>query len=353
MTALTVYMRVALALCALLACWGASPVEGKKKTDYLKGSEKIAALNGRVRDGVVKFTTETYQQFVVRPDRPYHLFLLYTAMGDKYSCDVCKQIDPEFHTLAESYVSAKQVKVDTRDGLDVYYGIVDFDENQQVFGLHGFTSAPHIGYIGPDRTEDTGKRAPSKVEIPTHDMYNVYQDGKQAESIIKFVKQKTGFEFEIQRSKAFLYAVVGAVLSVFLISVKIILSNLNLVLDKLRRRRLWMTVSLLFYGLSVSGMVYCIIREPPAYTTERGGKIKFFHPAGRSQFVVEGLIVGAYDVMAAGFVILLSQWAVYLKNPVLRYSALMICMSGFLFMYRQMISAYMFKNRWYTGWMGL
>lgn len=108
----------------------------------------------------------------------------------------------------------------------------------------------------------------------------------------------------------------------------------------------------LFYGLSVSGMVYCIIREPPPYSMERNGKIKYFHPAGRQQFVFEGLIIGAYDVAAAGFVVLLTQWALYLQRPQLRVPALVICSLGFVYMYRSMIACYTFKNRWYSGWMG-
>lgn len=99
-------------------------------------------------------------------------------------------------------------------------------------------------------------------------------------------------------------------------------------------------------------MVYCIIRDPPAYQQERNGKIKFFHPQGRSQYVVEGLIIGAYDVAAAGFMVLLSQWAVYVHRPTLRYSAIALCALGFVLMYREMIACYTFKNRWYTGWMG-
>lgn len=99
-------------------------------------------------------------------------------------------------------------------------------------------------------------------------------------------------------------------------------------------------------------MVYCIIRDPPFYQTERDGKIKYFHPGGRQQFVAEGLIVGAYDVSAAACVILLSQWAIYLVNPALRYSAIFGCVGGFVYLYRLMIAAYIMKNRWYTGWMG-
>lgn len=108
----------------------------------------------------------------------------------------------------------------------------------------------------------------------------------------------------------------------------------------------------LFYGLSVSGMVYCIIRDPPPYQVDRKGNVKYFHPAGRQQFVYEGLIVGGYDVASAIFLILLSQWAIYVHNPYVRSSAIVVCALGFTFMYRQMIAAYTFKNRWYTGWMG-
>lgn len=48
---------------------------------------------------------------------------------------MCRQMSPEYLVLGESYVSAKQVKVDTRDGLDIIFAVVDFDVNQQVFGI--------------------------------------------------------------------------------------------------------------------------------------------------------------------------------------------------------------------------
>lgn len=46
-----------------------------------------------------------------------------------------RQVGPEFLVLGESYTSAKQVKVDTRDGLDIFFGVVDFDVNQPIFGI--------------------------------------------------------------------------------------------------------------------------------------------------------------------------------------------------------------------------
>ncbi|DAZ98401.1 TPA: hypothetical protein N0F65_000115 [Lagenidium giganteum] len=343
---------VALLVVALLALSFSDTVAKKKKADVLTGEEKVEALNGLVHNGMITMNTGLYQKYVLRPDRPYHFVLLFTALSDKYSCEVCRQVAPEFDTLAESYVTAKQVKVDTRDGLEIFFAVVDFDSNSEIYGVYEFTSAPHIVYVGPDRSEDAGRRAPNKVTLDPQDTYNVYSQGKRAEDIVQYVKQKTGFNFEIARSKAHLYAILAGVLVVLIVLAKIILSNIEKVLMKLRRKRLWMTVSLLFYGLSVSGMVYCIIREPPAYQMERNGQIKYFNPGGRSQYVVEGLIIGGYDVAAAGFLILLSQWAVYLHNAQIRIAAIVVCALGFVGMYKLMISCYIYKNRWYTGWMG-
>lgn len=99
-------------------------------------------------------------------------------------------------------------------------------------------------------------------------------------------------------------------------------------------------------------MVYCIIRNPaPYHMTQKG--IQYFHPDGRSQFVYEGLIVGGLDIMAAFWIILMSQWAIYLKKPYVRLPATIFCAAGFIIMYKAMITCYSAKNRWYKGWMGI
>jgi hypothetical protein len=50
-------------------------------------------------------------------------------------CASIREVHPEFYTLAQSYAAAKQSKIDTRDGLDIVFGLVDFDANQEVYGL--------------------------------------------------------------------------------------------------------------------------------------------------------------------------------------------------------------------------
>lgn len=86
-------MAVALVLSVMWTGESGTVAAAKKsKGEPLKGSEKLAQLHGRVRDGVVPLTNELFERFVARPDRPYHLVLLFTASADKYKCETCAYV---------------------------------------------------------------------------------------------------------------------------------------------------------------------------------------------------------------------------------------------------------------------
>lgn len=85
-----VLLAALVLVCTMTSTTAEAKKSSKKGSAVANGSEKLAELHGRVRDGVVQLTAEVYEKFVLRPDRPYHLFLLFTATADKYSCDVCK-----------------------------------------------------------------------------------------------------------------------------------------------------------------------------------------------------------------------------------------------------------------------
>lgn len=56
-------------------------------------------------------------------------------------------------------------------------------------------------------------------------------------------------QFEIQRSKTFLYVIVATFLATLVLVAKLVLDHLDTVLTKLRRKQLWMTVSLVRIAL--------------------------------------------------------------------------------------------------------
>lgn len=168
--------------------------------------------------------------------------------------------------------------------------------------------------------------------------------------MLEFVTQKTGLDFTIERSMMPLLISLSVSLLLLLGLIYKFFQHTEFFLQKLRSKRLWMSISWLFYGLSVSGMVFCIIRDPPPFNVERSGRIQFFHPGGRQQFVVEGLIIGGCNVVAALSVILLTQRAPKIANPSLRMSVMMFAMTCFFFTYRFVVRSYAFKNQWYSSY---
>lgn len=87
-----VFLLLALALVLALGNGVDAAKKSKSPKNVVAGAEKLAELEGRVRDGVVPLTTELYEKFVLRPDRPYHLFLMFTAMAEKFKCEVCQYV---------------------------------------------------------------------------------------------------------------------------------------------------------------------------------------------------------------------------------------------------------------------
>ncbi len=72
------------------------------------------------------------------------------------------------------------------------------------------------------------------------------------------------------------------------------------------------------YALSISGIAYCIIRNPPWYGMDRSGGVVLFD-GQQGQTVLEGLTVGLLNVLAAAGLIV-SYRALTSKTPL--YSVL-------------------------------
>lgn len=59
---------------------------------------------------------------------------------------------------------------------------------------YDFTSAPHVVYVAPDHSEDKGNAVPRKAQVAPQNVFNIYTQGKDAESLNQFVRQHTGFD---------------------------------------------------------------------------------------------------------------------------------------------------------------
>lgn len=56
----------------------------------LSGEDKIVELQKFEKDELIKMTTATYKKYILRPNRPYHSFVLFTALSERFSCEICR-----------------------------------------------------------------------------------------------------------------------------------------------------------------------------------------------------------------------------------------------------------------------
>lgn len=144
--------------------------------------------------------------------------------------------------------------------------------------------------------------------------------------------------------------IVGPVLTalmVILSSMYIVYKNRHLMIGMGQSKLVWGCVSLIFYTLSVSGMVYCVIRNAPFMSRDRAGNNVYFHSQGRQQYVVEGLIIGVSNCGVGLSAVVMAEYATKIKNTKLRSIAVLVCAITIVLCYQFVVHEYANKNGWY------
>lgn len=309
----------------------------------------VTATSARLEvsdSGVVNFNDRLYKKHVIddTTTRPFHLLLLFTAQDAKFSCDVCQRTYPEFLTLAQSYATHQP-----SSALPLYFGVLDYEHNKASFALHDFASAPHVVYISPTQLVQIDAKS-RKSPFNDGQIFNLYSNGQTAEDMLLFLSERSGIRYPIQRSMMKTYLTLAVVLLLTLVLAGVVAFHWTYFLHKMRSKALWSLVSFMFYTLSVGGMVFCIIRDPPPFAVDRSGTMSFVHSGGRNQYVVEGLIIGLCNAVAALSVIALTQWAPKVKDPQTRTMAMAMCLLAFFALYRFVVRTYGRKNSWYQSY---
>lgn len=217
--------------------------------------QQISSLALKSPGNVITLDDSTYPYYAVSRPRPYSLIVLFTALGSKYKCALCKNLDKEYSLAAESYREhAKAVKTAPA----VFFLRLDYEQAPRMFQNYETASVPLILYIPAYQGEPVKK----EYELLIKDRMQISAE-PDAEAIARFVTQKTGAQFEIRRSKFFSYLLVVVVMGVVALLIDPIIRNLPLWLSIIQYKPLWMLVSASVYTCAISGFIFDIIRSPP------------------------------------------------------------------------------------------
>lgn len=111
--------------------------------------------------------------------------------------------------------------------------------------------------------------------------------------------------------------------------------------------RLWQWISLICFTVGVSGSIFCIIRNAPPLGWNRLGQLVVFAPQGRDQYLIEGLVVALWTILAGASLYLLLLTS-KIRFFVLRHVLVILTFSAFLVAIVEIGQAYILKTPWYS-----
>lgn len=223
---------------------------------------------------------------------------------------------------------------------DVFVAIVDYAENGKVFNNYKLRSVPMLVYFAP-----TLKAVHSSSKLPEGATF--VSENTDAEGIASFIAGQTGVRFEVQRpigprllTLTLVLAVLGATVYYGFESAIWLWAIVS------GQTWLWLVACLGVYYISISGVLYDIIRGVPSVGVSSRGTPQIIHPQSGQQYGMEGLIIGFLNVSAGLALVFLARFVPRLSSNSQLVAGLIGAMV-FLATFSMVLNIYRFKNPWY------
>lgn len=138
-------------------------------------------------NGVIRLDDAAFAELTKTPREHYSVVLL-TALSPEFNCVFCREFDPEFNVLADSWKRSSA----RRKGPSVSFGHLDFKNGQDTFRSLQLVSAPNL-WVFPPTVDAEGKAVsgePSRYD---------FTQSPRAEPAAAFISNVIGTEFSIKR----------------------------------------------------------------------------------------------------------------------------------------------------------
>lgn len=278
-------------------------VHPKLKQDIL-GDKVQQLVSWSERRPVIHMTGDKFINYVKNKPRNYSVVILFTALQAKRGCAVCRDANQEYQILANSFRHSQSYSS------KLFFGLVDFDEGSDVFQMMKLSSVPVFMHF-PAK----GKRKPA-------DTYDIQRLGYQADSLAKWVAERTDITIRVLHPPNYTSTVALAFL--FILAVGMLYLKRNS-MEFMYNKTMWGALSVSTILAMTSGQMWNHIRGPPfIYRNPQTGRTHYIHGGSQGQFVAESYIVMVtYAGIAIGF-IALNEVSKLKKDITHRRSAAMV-----------------------------
>ncbi|CAG8438458.1 1850_t:CDS:2 [Funneliformis mosseae] len=252
---------------------------------------KVHKLNEETRknQGVVELDSNLYDEFVSAP-RNYSIAILLTALEPQINCVPCKEFDPEFRLVANSWLWSGN------DPSRLYFGILDFKNGREIYARLNLNNAPTLFYFPPTI-------GPFAQKVFEQDRYDFNRRGFTAESLASFLAHHLGTEIPISRPLNYF----SIFLSIFFLLAGLAVLKLMYptIQSIILKKNIWTALSLVIILMMISGHMWNHIRGAP-YISIHSGKVNYVAHGYSNQLGIESQIVALiYGVSALSVVSLI------------------------------------------------
>lgn len=281
---------------------------------------------------LVKFRKmDHYKEYVMKSRRSYDVFVLLSA-GKQVGCVVCSEWEDAYAEVAKAY------KDQLKGEQNIVFAQVKYEEVGDVFKVYNMNFAPVLLYFAKNN-EETSKADP-KLMMNMANLETAFPD-----PIATFVSLKSGHKVEVFYSPWPKIVALGVGLAVLLV----LGNRLALVLVPVLRRYkwFWFVVSIVLYGLGVSGSIFSYLRNVPNFGVDSKRNIQYF-AGDRNQYGYEGIIIWA--ILVGGATCLVASSFRQFPHPklgVFRPIISLFSLFMFAFLFRTYLGLYMNKTEWY------
>ncbi|KAF2101475.1 putative dolichyl-diphosphooligosaccharide-protein glycotransferase [Rhizodiscina lignyota] len=286
----------------------------------------------------LKLDDTSYGKLTSAP-RDYAVAVLLTAMKPQFGCQMCREFDPEWTLLSNSWT-----KGDKNGESRLLFATLDFVDGRNTFQSLMLQTAPVLLLFNPT----TGPNAKADIQPIRFD----FSMGPQsAESIHAWLSRHLPDTPHPPLIRPLNYVRIAVITTSVLGFITALTVAAPYIMPLVQNRNLWAAISLILVLLFTSGHMFNHIRKVPYVAGDGKGGISYFAGGFQNQFGLETQIIAAIYGILSFAAISLALKVPRIADPQSQTLAALIWAGVIFVMYSFLLSIFRIKNGGYPFWL--
>lgn len=305
-----------------------------------KAFEYLEVLKEVSNDGLLHLGNKNWKNWVKNED--YGMFLFITAIDPRLGCALCREFDPTFKSVADSYwgsIQSSPLSDELEDKSKIIFAIAEFNDVKEMFQFYDIRQVPKMLYYAPGKGP--------QVMTPSGEYQFLVDDTTQ--NFQRWIVELTP-GLNIKRLEI-VEKTNGTKVFIILLGLLSILGfgylKRTTILKIVQSKTIWMGITLCLVLIFISGHMFNEIRKTPSTKRNAKGETIFIMPGQQVQLGVETKIVFVIYTIIITSLISLIKIVPGIKDIKMRMILCILTCLVLTFAYSGLINAFGIKSTSY------